>query len=152
MVHVRMSDLRAWARRFLVRRAAEVPGCTPSPDRDQTKRHSIELVILEAQSRVASLGLVSIDRDERRVRTHPMGLEVRAWYLLPERTLPDHRIAHPGWLAALHAMPPLTRTILAMNQMDGMDGADIARTLGISRRSVRSHLRKAVRLVAQSCS
>lgn len=53
--------------------------------------------------------------------------------------------------AALRAMPPITRAIFALHVHHAMSINEIANRFGISRRSIRRHVRSAIAVVARQC-
>lgn len=52
-------------------------------------------------------------------------------------------------LAALRAMPPITRAVFALHVHHAMSITEIANRFGISRRSIRRHVRSAIAIVVR---
>lgn len=108
---------------------------------------SSEMIVHQARARVAHLALVSIDADERTVRPHPEGVEIRAWFLVPHAELAVHSIADEAWFNALSVMPATTRDVMLLSQIHGQNSAQIGAALGISSSSARRHLRRAISII-----
>ncbi|ATI80843.1 sigma factor-like helix-turn-helix DNA-binding protein [Sphingobium yanoikuyae] len=101
-----------------------------------------------ARRQIASIADLSIDPGERQLRAHGAGIEIRCWYLVrqgardrsQEEAANGNGPANPAWAK----LPTLTRHILYLSRRQGFDGSEIAFILGLSRRTVRAHLRRAL--------
>lgn len=91
---------------------------------------------------------IEVAVDEVVCRPHPEGIQVRCWCLVDAATIAALQTSSPSLRAAIAAMDPLTRAIIVLRMYHGLSGQEISQRFGIGRRTVRRHLRKAVRAVA----
>jgi DNA-directed RNA polymerase specialized sigma24 family protein len=91
---------------------------------------------------------IEVAVDEAVCRPHPEGIQVRCWCLVDSATIAALQTSSPSLRAAIAAMDPLTRAIIFLRMHHGLSGREISQCFGIGRRTVRRHLRNAVRAVA----
>jgi DNA-directed RNA polymerase specialized sigma24 family protein len=124
------------------------------PDMDSRELPTDPAVIREivraARTELDHAGLACIDPEERMIRRHPEGIEVRAWRLVRHGVLAAERDRARRARTAFAGLPRLTREIVTLCVQQRLDTETIAHNLGISPLLAREHLRLAIRAVADA--
>lgn len=93
---------------------------------------------------------VAIDAEEVETRPHPSGVQVRAWFLVPNDTLALLEARQNDESGAQVRLSPLTREIVALRARAGLSVGEIAYRKSIPVWRVRWHLRRGVKEIARS--
>lgn len=100
--------------------------------------------IAHARATAATIQNLTIDAEEGDIRAHPLGIQVKAWLLVPHEMIAMLNATDPAIEIAFAKLDRRVREVLILGVRHGMPVQEIAAQLGMSPRRVRRHLRRGV--------